>query len=57
MCKLKDYLEQHPFDKFPEDKKVVEEDCDAWRDEQEAREEMEAERREEHFAPSEGFKY
>ena len=57
MCKMKDYIEQHPDEKFPEEPKVEkEENCDAWRDEQEARDEREADRREEHFAPSEGYK-
>ena len=53
MCKLKDYKEQHPFDKFPVDVKVVDED--ARLDYQKQREEEQANSADHFFAPSQGY--
>jgi hypothetical protein len=69
MCKIKDYQEQHPFDKFPVDVPVVEkfvdedynwrtggrQDEDARLDYQHQRSEEIADRMDSHFAPSQGF--
>jgi len=50
---MKDYIEQHPDEKFPVDVKVVDED--ARLDYQQQREEEDADRADSFFAPSEGY--
>jgi hypothetical protein len=53
MCKLKDYVEQHPFDKFPVDVPKVDEDNRL--DYQQQREEEVSSSMDSYFAPSQGY--
>lgn len=54
MCRIKDYIEQHPDEKFTEDIKVAS-DEDARLDYQQQREEEESDSADHFFAPSEGY--
>ena len=55
MSRIKDYTEQHPFDKFPVDVPKVARDEDARLDYQSQREEEESSRQDSFFAPSQGY--